>query len=118
MVLPQTAKQAALIERTARASALVEAALRVKQASNPLFGFLRPDDPLHAFYRHVRFLTSTGLSAYGSDSDDSEAGDGTSDPALPSAPNSEAGNEASLLADRRRRAAQLLLAEGVTSPKT
>lgn len=117
MVLPQTAKQAALIERTARANSQVEAALRVKQVTNPLFGFLQPDDPLHAFYRHVRFLTSTGLNAYGRDSDDSEAGDDASEPDLPPAPNREATSETNLLADRRRRAAQLLLAEGVTPPK-
>ena len=54
-VLPATERHYRVLEQTAgfvrQGGGQLEVLLRVKQAGSPLFAFLVPSDPLHAFYR-------------------------------------------------------------------
>ncbi|CAO3680483.1 unnamed protein product [Umbelopsis ramanniana] len=77
---PKTQKQVDIIEKTAKfiASSSTEAAqmeitIQAKQASNPLFAFLHKDNKLYKFYRHILWLSNSGLSGYGSSDSDSDA---------------------------------------------
>ncbi|KAF9973402.1 hypothetical protein BGZ73_003342 [Actinomortierella ambigua] len=72
MATPEDAKSLALIERTAKfinscSEPTMEATLQVKQAGNPSFGFLTRRNPLHAFYKHVKWLMQTGAYEYEED---------------------------------------------------
>jgi hypothetical protein len=52
----------------------MEITIQAKQASNPMFTFLHRGDALYKFYRHILWLSNSGLSGYGSsDSEDDEA---------------------------------------------
>ncbi|KAG2187607.1 hypothetical protein INT44_005296 [Umbelopsis vinacea] len=77
---PKTQKQVDIIEKTAKfiASSSTEAVqmeitIQAKQASNPLFAFLHKDNRLYKFYRHILWLSNSGLSGYGSSDSDSDA---------------------------------------------
>ncbi|CAO3659062.1 unnamed protein product [Umbelopsis vinacea] len=79
MEKPKTQKQLDIIEKTAKfiASSSTEAAqmeitIQAKQASNPMFTFLHRDNALYKFYRHILWLSNSGLSGYGSSDSDSE----------------------------------------------
>jgi hypothetical protein len=59
-----------IIERTAKfinssTDPQMEIVIQAKQSNNPSFSFLNKDDPLYLYYKHVRWLLQTGLSAYG-----------------------------------------------------
>src|SRR5688572_32353887 len=61
-----------IIERTAKfinssTDPQMEIVIQAKQSNNPSFSFLNKDDPLYLYYKHVRLLLQTGLSAYGGD---------------------------------------------------
>ncbi|VDN09692.1 unnamed protein product, partial [Dibothriocephalus latus] len=64
MVLPQTDRQAAIIERTAvfiaRNSTQMEIVLKAKQASNSQFQFLNYDSELNPFYKELVKLIKAG----------------------------------------------------------
>ncbi|XP_046386073.1 splicing factor, suppressor of white-apricot homolog isoform X3 [Ischnura elegans] len=64
MVLPETVKSNAIIEKTAmfinEQGAQMEILLKMKQAKNPQFQFLSFDDPLHSYYRHLLMAIKTG----------------------------------------------------------
>ncbi|KAG8226921.1 hypothetical protein J437_LFUL005678 [Ladona fulva] len=64
MVLPETVKANAIIEKTAmfinEQGAQMEILLKMKQARNPQFQFLSFDDPLHTYYRHLLMAIKTG----------------------------------------------------------
>ncbi|XP_071443188.1 splicing factor, suppressor of white-apricot homolog [Hetaerina americana] len=64
MVLPETVKANAIIEKTAmfinEQGAQMEILLKMKQAKNPQFQFLSFDDPLHSYYRHLLMAIKTG----------------------------------------------------------
>jgi hypothetical protein len=51
----------------------MEITIQAKQASNPLFAFLHKDNKLYKFYRHILWLSNSGLSGYGSSDSDSDA---------------------------------------------
>lgn len=50
----------------------MEITIQAKQASNPMFTFLHRDNALYKFYRHILWLSNSGLSGYGSSDSDSE----------------------------------------------
>jgi len=79
MTLPKTMKHAEIIEKTAlflnRGDKQMEIVLRTKQSKNPLFDFLNTSDVLHPYYKHLRFLISTGLFAYSVEEDESDDDD-------------------------------------------
>ncbi|VDP86482.1 unnamed protein product [Echinostoma caproni] len=62
--IPETDKQAQIIERTAvfvaRQGNQMEIILKAKQTSNPLFGFLNYDHQLNPFYKEVVKLIRSG----------------------------------------------------------
>ncbi|PSN33758.1 hypothetical protein C0J52_21672 [Blattella germanica] len=64
MVLPESVKLNAIIEKTAlfisQQGAQMEILLKMKQASNPQFQFLSFDSPLHPYYRHLLMAIKTG----------------------------------------------------------
>ncbi|KAI8576202.1 hypothetical protein K450DRAFT_258085 [Umbelopsis ramanniana AG] len=77
---PKTQKQVDIIEKTAKfiASSSTDAShmeitIQAKQASNPLFAFLHKDNKLYKFYRHILWLSNSGLSGYGSSDSDTDA---------------------------------------------
>ncbi|GJJ70987.1 hypothetical protein EMPS_03337 [Entomortierella parvispora] len=66
MVVPDSQKVLALIERTAKfvnnsSEPTMEIILQAKQATNPNFAFMSRRHPLFQFYKHVRWLMQTGL---------------------------------------------------------
>ncbi|KAJ3077851.1 hypothetical protein HK102_004920, partial [Quaeritorhiza haematococci] len=70
---PDTERLANIIEKTAQfinnsSNPQMEILIQGKQANNPDFAFLNRDDPLYAYYLHVRLLLRTGLGAYGDES--------------------------------------------------
>jgi hypothetical protein len=69
-----------VIERTAKfiatsssESSHMEITIQAKQASNPMFAFLNKDNPLHKFYKHVLWLSNSGLGGYGSSESESDS---------------------------------------------
>ncbi|KAG2176129.1 hypothetical protein INT43_005362, partial [Umbelopsis isabellina] len=77
---PKTQKQVDVIERTAKfiatsasESSHMEITIQAKQASNPMFAFLNKDHPLHKFYKHVLWLSKSGLAGYGSSDSESDS---------------------------------------------
>ncbi|KAM3588774.1 hypothetical protein VKS41_001212 [Umbelopsis sp. WA50703] len=77
---PKTQKQVDVIERTAKfiatsssESSHMEITIQAKQASNPMFAFLNKDNPLHKFYKHVLWLSNSGLGGYGSSESESDS---------------------------------------------
>lgn len=70
MVVPRSQRHADIVEKTAiflsKGDKQMEIVLRAKQGNNPLFDFLNPSDQLNPYYRHLRFLISSGLYAYSS----------------------------------------------------
>ncbi|CAO3571981.1 unnamed protein product [Mortierella alpina] len=66
MVVPDSEKTLALIERTAKfvnnsSEPTMEIILQAKQATNPNFAFMSRRHHLFQFYKHVRWLMQTGL---------------------------------------------------------
>ncbi|ORX96094.1 hypothetical protein K493DRAFT_337058 [Basidiobolus meristosporus CBS 931.73] len=76
MILPSDKRQVEIIERTAKflntKEPKMEIIIQAKQSHNPDFCFLNKDDPLHAFYRHVRWLVQTGLYDYSNEEESEE----------------------------------------------
>ncbi|KAK6642152.1 hypothetical protein RUM44_013875 [Polyplax serrata] len=64
MVLPETVKHNAIIEKTAmfinNQGPQMEILLKMKQAGNPQFNFLSFDNPLHSYYRHLLMVIKGG----------------------------------------------------------
>ncbi|XP_075232655.1 uncharacterized protein LOC142331003 [Lycorma delicatula] len=64
MVLPETVKLNAIIEKTAifiiQQGSQMEIILKMKQASNPQFEFLSYHSALHGYYRHVLMAIKSG----------------------------------------------------------
>lgn len=58
----------------------MEITIQAKQASNPMFAFLNKDHPLHKFYKHVLWLSNSGLAAYGSSDSESDSEEQESKP--------------------------------------
>ncbi|KAI8145232.1 hypothetical protein BJV82DRAFT_605443 [Fennellomyces sp. T-0311] len=81
MAVPASPEQASIIADTAkaaRASAnpnLFEIKMQARQANNPLYAFLSKRDTLYPFYKHLSWLLSSGLGAYGDSDSDSEEED-------------------------------------------
>jgi hypothetical protein len=48
----------------------LEILIKAKQANNRDFAFLDTRHYLHPYYKHVRWLTSSGLGSYGSSDDE------------------------------------------------
>ncbi|KAH8555465.1 alternative splicing regulator-domain-containing protein [Umbelopsis sp. PMI_123] len=76
---PNTQKQVDIIEKTAKfiassstESSHIEITIQAKQASNPLFAFLHKDNKLYKFYRHILWLSNSGLGGYGSSDSENE----------------------------------------------
>jgi hypothetical protein len=64
-------KTAKFIASSTTPSAQMEITIQAKQASNPMFAFLHKDNSLYKFYRHILWLSNSGLCGYGSsDSED------------------------------------------------
>ncbi|KAJ8651679.1 hypothetical protein O0I10_012747 [Lichtheimia ornata] len=87
MPLPDTQEQADTIVSTAKAAAasvnpkLFEIKTQARQGNNPLYAFLSQRHPLYRFYKHIIWLSSSGLGAYGdsSSSDDDDDDDNEKD---------------------------------------
>ncbi|KAI9274778.1 alternative splicing regulator-domain-containing protein, partial [Phascolomyces articulosus] len=84
MIVPSTREQATIISDTAKAASasvnpnLFEIKTHARQANNPLYAFLSKRHELYPFYKHLSWLLSSGLGAYG-DSSDSEDDDSEDD---------------------------------------
>jgi len=78
MVIPKSQRHANIVEKTAvflsKGDKQLEIVLRTKQGNNPLFEFLTPTNALHPYYRHLKFLISSGLYTYSLSEGDQSAG--------------------------------------------
>ncbi|KAF7726726.1 hypothetical protein EC973_008500 [Apophysomyces ossiformis] len=78
MAMPTTEEQAKIIDETAKAVVaavhpnLLEIRIQARQGNNPMYRFLNKSDELYPFYKHILWLSQSGLAAYGSDSSDNE----------------------------------------------
>ncbi|KAI9140760.1 hypothetical protein BKA69DRAFT_1078623 [Paraphysoderma sedebokerense] len=67
-VQPSTTRLKEIVHRTAKflltQPPQMEITIQVKQSSNPDFNFLRKDDILHPYYKHVKWLMSSGMWEY------------------------------------------------------
>ncbi|KAI8890316.1 hypothetical protein K501DRAFT_328670 [Backusella circina FSU 941] len=77
MKVPSSKEQVEIIQSTvkivlgAKHANLAEIHIQARQANNPLYSFLNRKDQLYSFYKHILWLSSSGLGGYGdSDSDD------------------------------------------------
>ncbi|KAI7848419.1 alternative splicing regulator-domain-containing protein [Circinella umbellata] len=81
MVVPTTREQASIISDTAQSASasvnpsLFEIKTHARQANNPLYAFLSKRHELYPFYKHLSWLLSSGLGAYGDSSSESEDDD-------------------------------------------
>ncbi|KAI9591793.1 hypothetical protein BDF19DRAFT_249342 [Syncephalis fuscata] len=87
MVVPETKRHAEIIERTARylnssTDPQLEILIKAKQAHNRDFAFLDSRHYLHEYYKHVRWIITSGLGDYASSDD--EASDDDSNIDMPS----------------------------------
>ncbi|KAG0173126.1 hypothetical protein DFQ30_008798 [Apophysomyces sp. BC1015] len=78
MTMPETHAQADIIDQTAKAVRaavhpnLLEIRTQARQANNPMYSFLNKSDALYPFYKHILWLSQSGLADYGSDTSSDE----------------------------------------------
>ncbi len=83
MLIPDSSKQNAIIEKTANFVAKqglqMEILIKTKQSANPQFNFLNFDDQLNPYYKHLVGLIKTGKYEPKIDDSDSDTNSNTDD---------------------------------------